>query len=66
MQTVYVTMAGDYVADKGYNTPTGTFDRLESSTARVFTDRKMAQLYGISLVDEGGYDYYEIIDREVE
>lgn len=66
MATVYVTMGGNYVADVGYNTPTGVFDRLETATARIFTDRKMAQLYGISLVDEARYDYYEIIDREVE
>ena len=63
-QTVYVTIGGQYEEHEYLMNAAQSVPNI--ATTRTFSDRKMAQIYGISLVDEGGYDYYEIIEQEVE
>lgn len=61
-QTVYVALGGNYRIDENL----WTIHETEVGTIRTFSERKTAQLYAISLVDEHGYDYYEIMEQEVE
>jgi len=54
-----------YIAAAGYN-----YEGWETDTIRVFTNEAEAHAYGKSLVtrdvDEWPFDFYEVIEKEVE